>query len=839
MSDQQEKTTARRSNASAKLQVLARRYALQREKIFSKVVDELIELCSCDSKTYDSKTIHRDLGIGDKKPHKIQDLRVEKYARWLYKVAQVSSEEISQWLDLTEYKWPGELLLKITRGIEQDDELYKLAKRDPDLRRPKLWTAKFLGRDDEIKRAIAWADDRQHFPIAILHGFGGSGKTTLQLKLGRDFILNSSRTLRWPFEGVVWISADKNRALSLPGIWRKIAKVFELGNDSPISEASDRQWVESAVRTLLEEKRILVLIDSFEALSSLREQVDILKFFNSLEGYSKTLLSSRHDFDGLLKRHNLLSETRYIKVEGLSPENTNELINELINGYIERWSVPAELFPSSKLDDLAEITGNTPQAIIAALSVVANRWISLADLLDSITSGKQQPKADQIFEEIIGQVWKSFLKKHDKSVLMAKAFFSGLAPPDALGLIAGVGKPDLETACDTLRSISFFEKEGSEHCRISTHPLAQAYALRMIKDDPDSRSQMETRWWCEYAPTVLKQASEVSYESVQPELEDSVADVLAHIEKHIAAEKSPHLREAVNLFLHGDDSSDWGANHENSSHGIGHILRHWGKWDDLIRVATLCLDHIKKDPRLIRECALRLLARAHYERRESDEAWTYIALAEHENAKLKNKRLEAAILYSRAEVLRQQGRFLLATSNLKDALKIFNEDGGKHTYDIAPTYMVLGGCTTELAAQNLTEGVDKDDLAAKGLREAERYLKKSESLFKSQGVGYPEKSFDVASIRAYKAVIARLRGEFNLARQLFEECEGQFPSISSVARLYRERALVEHLDGNIERAHGYEEKGLALMESVGLKTEQLPKYNCYRVIERMKLEGTW
>jgi tetratricopeptide (TPR) repeat protein len=154
--------------------------------------------------------------------------------------------------------------------------------------------------------------------------------------------------------------------------------------------------------------------------------------------------------------------------------------------------------------------------------------------------------------------------------------------------------------------------------------------------------------------------------------------------------------------------------------------------------------------------------------------------------------------------------------------------------------MVLGGCTTELAAQNLTEGVvDKDDLAAKGLREAERYLKKSESLFKLQGVDYPEKRFDVASIRAYKAVIARLRGEFNLAHQLFEECEGQFPSISSVARLYRERALVEHLDGNIERAHGYEEKGLALMEQVGLKTEQLPKYNCYRVIDSMKLEGTW
>jgi len=155
--------------------------------------------------------------------------------------------------------------------------------------------------------------------------------------------------------------------------------------------------------------------------------------------------------------------------------------------------------------------------------------------------------------------------------------------------------------------------------------------------------------------------------------------------------------------------------------------------------------------------------------------------------------------------------------------------------------MVLGGCTAELAAQNLTGAIiDKTDvLADRGLREAEGHLNESKRLFELVGVNYHEKRFELASIRAYRAVIARLRGDIDLARQLFKTCEGQFPSISSVARLYRERALVEHLADNKELAHWYEDKGLALMERVGLKADQLPKYNCYRVIEKMKSEGTW
>jgi hypothetical protein len=92
--------------------------------------------------------------------------------------------------------------------------------------------------------------------------------------------------------------------------------------------------------------------------------------------------------------------------------------------------------------------------------------------------------------------------------------------------------------------------------------------------------------------------------------------------------------------------------------------------------------------------------------------------------------------------------------------------------------------------------------------------------------------------RANGGILARLRGQLNLARDLFQSCISGFQSLTTVAGLYRELALVEHLTGNKDLAHSYEEKGLGLFRQIGM-LETLPSEHCYRVIERMKQEGTW
>ncbi len=586
---------------------------------------------------------------------------------------------------------------------------------------------------------------------------------------------------------------------------------------------------------------MLVLIDSFDALNS-ENQKKILRFFINLKSSSKLLLSSRISLKDFLDQIDLSGHSHHIQVKGLSPKHARKLIN----AYSARNQIPVRLRPAQEQDRLAKIAGNNPWAIIKVLGAVATQSIPLKQVVDEISTNTPQSeteevagKIDEIFDQI-SRVWERFFTENDKLVLMAKAFSSRPTPAKALGIIAGVEKTDLQRACETLQASSFFEKERSAHGRITTHPLVQAYAQRMLTERVEARAQMEIRWWRDYAPGVLRLASSSSYESIQPELKDSVDDIAQHIEKHLNSGESQHLDQALNLFLVGDGSSSIEHHAVIKTYGIGHILRHWGKWDALIRIATRCLDHIRDNPRLIRECGLRLLARACCDRREVDQASEFIDFAQGQNLKLKDKRLEASILFSEAEVERQKGNFSLAIAKLKRALDILNDFGGQLVCDVAPTYMVLGGCTTEHAARDLKEGLLKDNVAAiDGLSEAEEYLNKSEQLFMSQGMEYPEQKFDIVSIQAYKAVIARLRGNFELARELFTSCEGEFLSISSVTRLYLERALLEHLAGDVSEARRRENKALILMRQVGIELDKGPKYNCYQVIETMKSCGTW
>ncbi len=87
-------------------------------------------------------------------------------------------------------------------------------------------------------------------------------------------------------------------------------------------------------------------------------------------------------------------------------------------------------------------------------------------------------------------------------------------------------------------------------------------------------------------------------------------------------------------------------------------------------------------------------------------------------------------------------------------------------------------------------------------------------------------------------MIARLHGDLNLARDLFQSCISRVQSLFAVAGVYRELALVEHLAGNKELAYSYEEKGLNLFRQVGM-IDTLPPEHSYRVIDHMKQEGRW
>jgi tetratricopeptide (TPR) repeat protein len=754
-----------------------------------------------------NKTARRDMA-----GKQIPDRRVELYVQWLHEKARLSYERLAEWLEYTSYPRPGELLARICNAEGDRQKVFNSVKRNgvPSLR-GRLW-GRYLERQVVLEKAIQWADNRRH-PIAVLWGYGGNGKTTIQLKIGEDFVYGSGCPLRWPYEGVVWVSAqDFPRGQpSLLDVLRKIVEAFELVDDPANLERVSPAWLKQEAERLLRKKRVLVLLDNFETVS-LPNREEILKYFSWLSGSTQTLISSRYHLDMRDIAHVL------IPVDGLLPAQAAILIDD----YLKARSLSTAALDPNDLKRLAEVTSNNPKTIIAVLGLV-EKGIALSDLLTSISTGS--PEADAVFDRTIDEAWKDLLSETDKAVLMAKSFFSQPVGELALGQVAGVNEEQLSHAISMLQTISFFDRPQSPDTRVRTHPLAQDFARRILRDHPDFESRAEERWWMEYAPRVVDQARRATYTDLQAkhELADDVMNVLGHLEEHLV-ERTPYTIRAAEMF--------------GSRDGLGNALCQLDEWDEVLRVAELVfrLAIDQGNARLIGECALNLISMVYRERNELDKAEMYVAEATEQNVTLANQWLEAAIVLEQAQIYRRRGRFKAAKQTFQKALDMFLKLDDMT--DIATTVVLLSGITMAIATADTQESVDPQWREKKLWAEVEEYFRQAEHYLSLMDANDPVRRFDAVTIRAYRGTAARVRGDLDEAHRLFTGCSGQFQSLTSTARLYRELALVEHLSGNKELAYEYEDHGLNLQRQLG-NSENLQPYDCYRHIDRMKKEGTW
>jgi tetratricopeptide (TPR) repeat protein len=754
-----------------------------------------------------SKTVRRDMG-----GEAIPDQRVELYVQWLYEKARLPREWIADWLDYTAYPRPGELLARICDAERDRQKVFESVKRNgiPSLR-GHLW-GRFLDRRSVIEKAIQWADNRRH-PIAVLWGFGGNGKTTIQLKLGEDFVYGRTCPLRWPFEGVVWVSAEDypRGQPSLLDILRKIVETFEPVDDPTTLKRVLPSWLRQEAEKVLRKKRVLVLLDNFETVS-LQNREEILEFFSWLRGATQTLISSRHHLEMRDIAHVL------IPVEGLSPEQTAILIDD----YLKATSLTKAAFDPNDLKRLAELTRNNPKTIITMLGMV-EQGVALPDLLTSISTGS--PEADEVFNKIIGKAWEALLSEPDKAVLMAKSFFSQPVSDRALGSVASVSGEELSRAIGTLQMISFFDRPQSADRRVRTHPLVQDFVYRILRDHPEFEREAEERWWSEYAPQVVDQARRATYTDLQAKLEiaDDATNVLERLERHLR-KRTPYSSQAAQLFARRD--------------GLGNALCQLDKWDEVLRVAeiTLQLAIEQQNARLIGECALNLISMVYRERNELDKAEMYLAQAAEQSVSLGDPWLQAAIMLERAQLYRRRGRFKAARQEFQKALDIFLELG--EISDIATTYVLLSGITMAIATADLGEAIDPHWKEKAVWSEVEEHFRQAEQYWSQMDSIDPVRRFDAVTIRAYQGTFARVRGDLDEARNLFTGCLGQFQSLTSAARLCRELALVEHLAGNKDLAYDYEDRGLDLQRQLGISSNP-QTYDCYRHIDRMKKEGKW
>ena len=446
----------------------------------------------------------------------------------------------------------------------------------------------------------------------------------------------------------------------------------------------------------------------------------------------------------------------------------------------------------------------------------------LAHLIKMIASGTAD--ADRVYGMIIDHAWAELLSDDEKAVLMAKAFFSHSESEADLGLISGVDGDQLRDAMRTLEAISFFEPESSKQQtrRIRTHALAQEFAKRILHDHPDVERDAEERWWAGYGLNVVKKAAQTPYEALRFDLEEDVANVLESLEYHIR-ERSSYCQKAVELF--------------GGEGGLGHTLRSWARYDDVLRVAESILEFVvhQSDARLIATCALHLIVPVYMKRGRLGDVECWIGLAVEQNTQLQDRWLEAVIETTRGLLYHYQGYLRAAEQAYQKALGIFLEL--ENRADIVEMYKSLGHLSVCLATQDFEEAIDTSGTLRAALIQAEHYFEQAEALLQQEQPGKNAHEIPLEH-RDQRAIIARLRGDLDQAHDLLQSCVGQFHSSYAVANLYRELALIEHLAGNTDLAHSYEKERHKPASAACLLN--LARTSCYthcgKVIDRMKHE---
>lgn len=789
-----------------------------------RVVDEIIKYIEQQSDTWLSeKTIKRDYGNRpeSKKLHSIPDWRIKIYARWLYEQVGKDQEWLTKWLEYTAYSSPGNLLAEIQEQGGNILNVYRAVKTNVPPLKSRLW-GRFLGRHAEMKKLRQWADNQRH-PVAVLYGFGGNGKTTIQQKVGEDFVYGVKCQLRWPYEGAVWLSALEypRGQFCLTDVLRGIAETFELYGHCTQEDLGLIQpnTIKGDVQELLEKKRILILLDNLETVPQ-TNQIDILRFFNELRGYSQTLVSTRYRPDWFLEQ---VSDGMYgmahvlVQVDGLSSEDAQLLVQD----FLAAKSLAPDLFDRQELTQLIALTRNNPKAILALLGLL-EQGISLLHLLRAMSTGAVE--AAEVYDRVIDRAWEELLTDADKSVLMAKSLFGQSVEDVHLGEVAGVDEQLLRAAIKRLAAISFFEfdREPQRKLRIRTHPLAQDFTHRVLHQHPQFEVEAEKRWWKTYAVNVVRDVRQMVYESLRPEQEDDVANVVERVEEHLC-QHSVYALQAANMFCEPG--------------GLGQILFWWGRYDDVLRLAKMVPDLAiaQHSPKLLGDSSLNLMALIHAKRRNFDEADRYIGLCLEQNITFQDPWLGALIDATRGFIYRRRGYLGAAEQSYQNALKLFLECGSP--YDIADMYRLLGYTTLELACKDLNMPTDENGELENALALADSYFSRAVAYFDQEDADWICR-YKLIFQRMSCAVTARLRGNLDEARNLLQSCIGQVQSLFAVAELHCELALVEHLAGNRELALMYDEKSISISEQLGM-THILSSRHSFKIIQQMKQQGTW
>lgn len=381
------------------------------------------------------------------------------YSKTMFKIAEFLGAELEEGIDyVTEQKVTESLSVRTYSSLPERQH-------------------HFVGREEELAKLSSFlkASDRRY--IRIIHGSGGTGKTTLVLEAA---YLHSQHTLNYSiineedrFEAVIFVSAKLN-ALSASGIIDYepkspfnslqdiIHKISQTLNDETIIKASPEDLIPAVYRSLAKQ-RTLLIIDNMEVID---EPEEIYNFLNEVPVPTKVVITTR----------TLVAEPININavlLKNMTVKDSNEYLNVLRSEF--KSKLPSELNWEKVKSTLVEKFQGVPAAYRYSVSGLAS-----GRSLEEIVGSDDIPPdiAQYCFDSQINPIRDHLAYE----LLLTLAVFPSAPFEETLVSIfcsfSGQSQSSVKEAINKLVQLSFVYKE-EKRCKIL--PLDREFSLSELR----------------------------------------------------------------------------------------------------------------------------------------------------------------------------------------------------------------------------------------------------------------------------------------------------------------------------------------------------------------------